>query len=72
MDKYRINRIMESALSLHRILEDMKRIDLARKASDIYATAKEIKDGAAEVEPFANEEKALPDWVKVGAWGRNT
>lgn len=58
MDKYRINRIMESALSLHRALEDMKRIDLARKASDIYATAKEIKDGAAEIERAKNGEWA--------------
>lgn len=48
MDEFRINRIMESALSLHHTLEDMKRFDLARKASDIYATAKEIKEGAAE------------------------
>ena len=59
MDKYRINRIIESALSLHRALEDMKLLDLARKASDIYATAKEIKDGAAEIERTENGE-----WVK--------
>lgn len=72
MDEFRINRIIESALSLHRTLEDMKRFDLARKASDIYATAKEIKEGAAEIECAENGKSEsfwdLPEWAAVNKW----
>lgn len=46
MDEYRLNRIMEIALRLHDVLFQIGCTKLVRHASDIYATAKEIKEGA--------------------------